>query len=190
MQINDQKILIEACKTGDTLAQMRLYNLYAKAMFNICMRMLNIREEAEDILQEAFCEAFAHLHSFKAESSFGVWLKRIVINRCINKKKKKKVNFEHRDDIHNIEETDTNHAEQEINEFEVKHVQKAMEQLPDGYRTIFSLYLLEGYDHTEIAGILNISESTSRSQYKRAKQKVKNILMQQYNQRRKKPVLK
>jgi len=189
MQINDQKILIEACKAGDTLAQMRLYNLYAKAMFNICMRMINIREEAEDILQEAFCEVFTHLHSYRVESSFGAWLKRIVINRCINALKRKKVNFELRDDIHKIEETDTNCGKQEINELEVKHIQKAMKQLPDGYRTIFSLYLLEGYDHTEIAGILSISESTSRSQYKRAKQKVKKLLMQQYNQRRKQLVI-
>ncbi len=187
MQLNDQEIIIEACKSGDSVAQKQLYNLYAKAMFNICMRMVKTREEAEDILQESFCTAFVHLHSYKAGSTLGAWLKRIVINKCINALKKVE-NYDLREDIYDVAESNNECGEKEINSLEVKHVQKAMEKLPDGYRTVFSLYLLEGYDHTEIAGILNISEATSRSQYKRAKQKIKSLLTNQYSQKQEKLV--
>ncbi len=137
--------------------------------------MLNSMEEAEDLLQESFAEAFKKLESFRFESSFGAWLKRIVVNRCINHLKKRRAELYYTDNLpenpSNQEEFDDDHAQ-----MEVKKIKQAMEMLPDGYRVIFSLYLVEGYDHAEIAQIMEISESTSKSQFSRAKQKVKEII--------------
>lgn len=170
------KEIIELSKAGNTKAQYQLYSLYSKAMYNICIRMLNNREEAEDMLQEAFTEAYIQLKTFRYESSFGAWMKRIVINKCINHIKKKKVDVLLTDNVGNyemIENERVDYAEMNMN---VQKIHEAIKKLPDGYRIIFSLYLLEGYDHTEIAQILNISESTSKSQYMRAKLKLKELL--------------
>ncbi len=169
------KEIIELSKAGNSRAQYQLYQLYAKAMFNISCRMMNNREEAEDMLQESFTEAFTRLDSFRYESSFGAWIKRIVVNRCINELKRRKANLVLTD---NLPENNPGNEEDDIEptQMKVKNVMKAMEMLPEGYRVIFSLYLLEGYDHAEIAQIMGITESTSKSQFSRAKQKVKEIL--------------
>ncbi|MFA9390019.1 MAG: RNA polymerase sigma factor [Prolixibacteraceae bacterium] len=177
-QIDIHKELIEASKKGDNRARHQLYELYAKAMFNICLRMMNNREDAEDILQEAFVQAFTKLDSFRYDSTFGAWLKRIVINSCINALNKRKVDLLLTDDMYYF----GNKSEEEEPELPltVTDVQKAMTQLPEGGRIVFSLYLLEGYDHLEIAQILGITESTSKSQYMRAKRKVYEILKEKY----------
>lgn len=167
--------LVELSKAGDSAAQYRLYNLYAKGMFNIAMRMMNSREEAEDILQDAFVDAFTRLAGFRYESSFGSWLKRIVINRCLNEIKRKKADLQFFDDMSLFDQQREEDKSYEKG-LEVEQVRKAMESLPSGARMIFSLYLLEGYDHVEIAQILNISESNSKSQYMRAKRKIKETL--------------
>ncbi len=167
--------IVELSKAGNRKAQYQLYRLYSKAMLNICYRMLNSMEEAEDLLQESFAEAFKKLDSFRFESSFGAWLKRIVVNRCINHMKKRKAELYYTDTLPeyriNQKDDDDDHAQ-----LEVKKIKKAMALLPDGYRVIFSLYLIEGYDHSEIAQIMGITESTSKSQFSRAKQKVKEII--------------
>lgn len=186
MTLNYQDIhkeVIELCKTGNPKAQYQLYQLYSKAMFSICMRMMKTREEAEDMLQESFTEAFTRLETFRFESSFGAWLKRIVVNKCINGLKKKKVELEYADEIKTDDTAEEAEEDIESEYLNVKRIQHAMEYLPDGYRVIFSLYLMEGYDHTEIAQILNISESTSKSQYLRAKRKLKGLLKQLYYER-------
>jgi RNA polymerase sigma-70 factor (ECF subfamily) len=149
---------------GDVRAQYQLYSLYSRAMFNICYRMVGHQEEAEDMLQEAFSYAFSKLGSFRFESSFGAWLKRIVVNTCINHLKKKRVELVYAEQ-HNDPEPEDDTVDYEEIRFKVEEVMKALEKLPEGYRVVFSLYLLEGYDHREIAGILGISESTSKSQY-------------------------
>jgi RNA polymerase sigma-70 factor (ECF subfamily) len=172
------KDIVEACKRGDQKAQYKLYQLYSKAMFNICYRLMNKREEAEDLLQECFTEAFVQLDSFRYESSFGAWLRRIVINRCINALKKRKINMVLYDDMIKFDkETDSDPVDDSYLQLTVKRVHQALERLADGYRVIFSLYLLEGYDHSEIGEILGISESTSKSQFMRAKRKVKEMLL-------------
>ncbi|MCF8229397.1 MAG: sigma-70 family RNA polymerase sigma factor [Bacteroidales bacterium] len=176
MQTDIHRDIIESSKQGNLKAQYKLYQLYAKAMYNIACRMMNRREAAEDILQDAFTDAFHRLHTFRYESSFGSWIKRIVINKCINEIKKKKADLEFFDEMgcfENEQDTDEGDYEQGLS---VAHVKKAMEVLPDGSRMIFSLYLLEGYDHREIAQILNTSESNSKSQYMRAKRRVKEVL--------------
>lgn len=169
------KEIIELSRTGNSRAQYQLYQLYAKAMFNISYRMMNNREEAEDMLQESFTEAFTKLDTFRYESSFGSWIKRIVINKCINELKRRKTELVLTENIPD-KNPETEEEDFETINLKVKDVMRAMEMLPEGYRVIFSLYLLEGYDHTEIAQIMGITESTSKSQFSRAKQKLKEIL--------------
>lgn len=168
--------IIEGCKQGDQRAQYQLYQLYSRAMFNVCYRMMNNREKAEDLLQDSFTDAFHRLYSFRYESSFGHWLKRIVINHCINEIKRRKTDLSYFDDMAWFENQGEEKEEAYGQGLTTENVKKAMEQLPSGSRMIFSLYLLEGYDHVEISQILNISESNSKSQYMRAKRKIKEIL--------------
>ncbi len=144
-------------------------------MYNICFRMMNNREEAEDLLQEGFSEAFHRLNSFRYESAFGAWLKRIMINKCINELKRRKADLVYTENLYAVDIPEEIEDCQETN-LSVQAIQRAMNSLAEGYRVVFSLYLFEGYDHSEIAEILNISESTSKSQYMRAKNKIKEIL--------------
>ena len=168
------KTIIESCKSGDEKAKYKLYQLYARAMFNLCMRMMNNREEAEDMLQEAFTQAFVKLDSFRYESSFGAWLKRIVVNNCINELNKKRVQLTLCETVYEKEaEDETNEIEGDLKAAEII---RAMEKLPRGGRMVFSLYLLEGYDHREISQIMGISESTSKSQYMRARRRIIDML--------------
>lgn len=172
--------LITACLRNDRKAQQQLYQLYAKAMLNVGFRMLHSREDAEDVLQEAFADAFRRLSSFRFESTFGAWLKRIVINRCINHLRKKKADLQFLDDMQLF--ANRPEEESETAELSIDRVKNAMQNLPSGSRIIFSLYLLEGYDHQEISEILNISVSNSKTQYMRAKNRVKALLIPQGNE--------
>lgn len=172
---NIHREIVEGCLAGNRSAQRELYQLYSRAMYNICLRMLNNEADAEDLLQNSFVDVFMKLHYFRFDSSIGAWIKRIVINNCINYLKKKRlqiVEMGERDiaaDV--IEKKDWQDVE-----LSVAKVQEGIQRLPEGYRVVLSLYLLEGYDHKEIAAILNISASTSKSQYSRAKKKLKQIL--------------
>jgi len=166
--------LIALCKAGDRDAHYRLYKLYSRSMYNVSYRITGREEDAEDALQEAFISAFKNLDSYRAEATFGAWLKRIVVNKSINVLKKRKHEWmpEHEDwDV--AEEEPTSDYKDELT---VDRVKKAIEELPDGYRSVLSLYLLEGYDHQEIAEIMGISESTSKSQLNRAKGKLREKL--------------
>lgn len=174
--VDIHKELIEQSKSGNSRAQQQLYMQYSKAMYNICRRMTNNSAEAEDILQDAFSEAFYKLNSFRNESTFGAWLKRIVVNQCINHLKKRKADLIPMDDLSMFDNRHEGSQDDEVMALNVSRILKAFEQLPQGYRVIFSLYLLEGYDHTEISEILGITESTSKSQFLRAKQKIREIL--------------
>jgi RNA polymerase sigma factor (sigma-70 family) len=169
--INIHAELIEQCRKGNSKAQFMLYNQYSKAMYNVAYRMMNNREDAEDMLQESFIECFKNIASFRFESTFGAWLKSILINRCINHLRKKKP------DLISCGNLPVNVPEEEAEtEYDISGIFIGIEKLPDGYRLVLTLYLLEGYDHTEIAQILGISESTSKSQYSRAKDKLRSIL--------------
>jgi RNA polymerase sigma factor (sigma-70 family) len=163
--------LIEECRRGDSKAQFRIYNQYSRAMYNLAYRMVRNREDAEDILQEGFLECFRNIGSFRYESTFGAWLKSIIINKCINQLRKKKVDLLYYENL----PADLPEEEPDVT-YDTSWVFRGIEKLPDGYRVILTLYLLEGYDHTEISQILGISESTSKSQYSRAKDKLRNIL--------------
>ncbi|WP_298792066.1 RNA polymerase sigma factor [uncultured Allomuricauda sp.] len=165
--------LVEQSKEGNRNAQYQLYGLYVDAMFNVAMRLLTVREDAEDVLQESFVEAFKKLDTFRFDSTFGAWLKRIVINRSINHLKAKRLLLSSLENEGEPIEDD----EPKIDiKFEVEKVKVGLGQLPEGYRQIITLYLIEGYDHVEIAEIMGISTSTSKSQYHRAKKKLIQIV--------------
>jgi RNA polymerase sigma-70 factor (ECF subfamily) len=142
-------------------------------MYNIAMRMVKIKEDAEDVVQDSFVEAFKNLSTFRYESTFGSWLKRIVVNKSINHLKLKKIPvIPIENEIYRMKDDTT----EEMPEVDIKKVIKGIRLLPAGYQQIINLYLIEGYDHMEIGEILKISESTSKSQYHRAKKKLKDII--------------
>ncbi|MGB8190751.1 MAG: RNA polymerase sigma factor [Chitinophagaceae bacterium] len=168
--------LVERCKQGDARSYETLYQQYAKAMYNTSLRIVNNAGDAEDVLQEAFMDAFRFLNDFNYKSTFGAWLKRIVINKSINVLRKRRLDLVDIDttaapDLPNEEVLDEENIQLKVGE-----VKKAVTLLPNGYRTVLTLYLFEGYDHEEIAEILRISESTVRTQYHRAKHKLLHII--------------
>jgi RNA polymerase sigma-70 factor (ECF subfamily) len=172
--------LIDKCRKGDNRAQYRLYKLYVKAMYNICIRMLPNRIDAEDVLQDAFVKAFKNLSRFKGESTFGAWLKRIVINQCIDQVKKSKRMFIEFDGIEIADESEDELDMMDLPKPEIVH--QAIKDLPEGARVVFNLFMLEGYKHKEISEMLNISESTSKSQYQRARTLLQDKLKEQYHE--------
>jgi RNA polymerase sigma-70 factor (ECF subfamily) len=148
-------------------------------MFNTAWRIVRNDQEAEDVLQEAFVNAFQYLHTFQGTATFGAWLKRIVVNKALNTVQKRKLEFSESDGMEFADVEEEVYADP----LEVERVRRAIEELPDGYRVILSLYLLEGYDHIEISEILNISVGTSKSQYNRAKKKLREIIKATYYER-------
>lgn len=138
-------------------------------MYNTALRIVQDEAEAADVLQEAFVDAFTRLDSFRQESTFGLWMKQIVVNKSISALRKRKLAFQSLEESEQIaDET----AEEDNLEWRVETIKTAISQLPDGYRLVLTLHLLEGYDHEEIAHILRISEATSRSQFLRGKRKL------------------
>lgn len=143
-------------------------------MYNVAVRIVNHDAEAQDVLQDAFLDAFQKIQDFRQTSTFGAWLKQIVVNRALNQLRNRKVQWVDIEEITDIEE-DESYDEEVIN-YDVQRVHIAIQQLPDGFRTVLCLYLLEGYDHEEIAEVMGIAESTSRTQYIRAKKRLLEIL--------------
>ncbi len=143
---------------GNPVAQREIYNLYIKAMFNTALRIVGDREEAEDVMQESFLDGFMKIGMFRGESTFGTWLKSIVVNKSIAKLRSRKVVLEEIDD--NIESTFNDDVEDDFEEKmeTIERIKKAIGSLPNGFRLVLSLYLFEGYDHQEIGNILGISE--------------------------------
>lgn len=165
--------LIEACRSNDPKAQVQIYKLYYKAMFNTSLRIVNDAQEAEDVIQEAFLQAFRSIDTFRGDASFGSWLKRIVVNRSIDVLKSTRTGY-------SLDELDHEPVEGGMEEEDymlvlsskVDAIRKAIHMLPDKYRVVLSLFLLEGYDHEEIAQILNINNNLSRIRYFRARKKL------------------
>lgn len=164
--------LVESCKQGSSLSFKELYQRYTKAMFNTSLRIVNNATDAEDIVQDAFIDAFKHIERFNYQSTFGAWLKRIVINKSINYLRDKKLRLvEINQTIISELENDEAFDETEI-KFKVEQIKKVVSMLPDGYRTVFTLNAFEGYDYDEIAEILSITPATVRTQYHRAKKQL------------------
>ena len=167
--------LIEACKRGDQKAQFELYRLYYVAMYNTTLRIVGDSDDAEDVMQEAFLKAFTRLDSYRKEVSFGAWLKRIVINKALDflRLKKEQLSLE---DAGPVGETAEEAPEEVDTEYRAEEIKRAIYSLPEGYRVVLSLILLEGYDHEEVSSILHISNATSRTQYHRAKKRLIELL--------------
>lgn len=143
-------------------------------MYNVALRIINHDAEAEDVLQEAFLDAFTRIGDFRSETTFGLWLKQIVVNKSINCLRKRKAEFVSLDGIEAEALPDTDETGIQ---WRIEEIKAAVKMLPDGYRVVLSLYLFEGYDHEEISHILKISEATSRTQFMRGKLKLKQILV-------------
>lgn len=159
--------LIRRCIQQDTPAQNELYRRFAGKMMGVCMRYARNRTDAQDILQDAFVKVYLNLKSFKGDGSFEGWIKRIVINTSL-KHYKKNLKFKQETDIEQA--YDLSFDNQVISNMSAGEVMAKVQQMPDGYRTIFNLYAIEGYQHNEIGEMLGISEGTSKSQLSRARQ--------------------
>lgn len=168
------KYLINQSKKGDQKAQYELYNLYVEAMYSICRRMMGNEDEAKDVLQDSFIQAFTKLHTLQKEALFPAWIKRIVVNGCINALKKNRKMIEPLSD--EIEVVQDDEEAQEFSQYQVFRVKQALDRISEGCRTVLNLYIFEGYDHKEIAQILSISESASKAQYSKAKSKIRQLL--------------
>lgn len=168
--------LIEGCRRGERTSLVALYDRYAKWLFQICLRIIGNKEEAEEVMQDAFLKAFTSIGKFKGES-LPAWLKQIAIHTAIDAVRKQKVEWVELTEKEDIASSD---PEEEFYEesihLSVENIRKAMEGLPAGYRVILSLYLFEGYDMEEISSILHIKAASVRSQYLRGKQKLLNLI--------------
>lgn len=162
IDINHQ--LIQELKRGSESATTQIYQQYAKAMYNTLIRITGSTEEAQDLLQDAFIKAFQNIEKYRGESTFGAWLKRIVVNTGLEQVRKKKIKFEELNENFDVSgELTENFIPDPV------LIHEEIKKLPNGSRTVLSLYLLEGYSHQEIADELDISVSTSKTQYMRAK---------------------
>jgi RNA polymerase sigma-70 factor (ECF subfamily) len=164
------------------MAQMKLYDLYNRAVYGTIIRLIKDPMETEDLMQDTFLSAFDNVKNFRSESSFGTWIKRIAINKSLNSLRKKSPDYL---DIPEERIPDTNNKEidEQTSRFTLDEIKQEINRLPEGYRVVINLYLIEGMDHDEISDILNIKSVTSRSQYLRAKKKLAENLMENYHER-------
>lgn len=169
--------IIEKCKQNNRKAQLQLYNQYCDGMYIVAKRFLKDAADAEDVVQEAFIKAFTKLHQYKAEVTFGAWLKRIVVNKSIDFLKSNKQQWVDLDEVH-LKVIDTENDDKWLvdDAITIDDVKDAINKLPEKYEYVVMLYLIEGYDHQEISEILNISEVASRTQLSRGKVKLQELL--------------
>lgn len=162
--------LIDRCKLNDRIAQMKLYDLYYRAVYNSILRMVKDPMEAEDLMQDAFLSAFSSITSFRSDSSFGTWIKRIAINKSLNALQKRSLDYLDIPEGNIPEQFDND--ESSYSKFSMNEICDEIDRLPEGYRVVLNLHLIEGMDHDEIGQILNVKPVTSRSQYLRARKKL------------------
>lgn len=172
--MTEQTILV-GCINNDPSAQRELYNRYSPKMLSVCYRFGNSREDAEDMLQEGFIKIFMQIHTFQNKGAFEGWIRRIIVHTCINFLKKNKkfsnsIDLDQADYLAIKEETIPS-------VMQARQIIECIRLLPVGYKTVLNLYAMEGYSHKEIADMLDIEESTSRSQYTRAKVMLEGILI-------------
>ena len=170
--------LIEKCRKGDVKAQKEIYERYSPRMYGVCLRYMKDRHTAEDILITGFMKVYDHLHQFKFEGSFEGWVRRIIVNEALSHIRKNK-NFYLEKDIE-VVETMTD-FDTSGNKLEQEDLLKMISELPEGYRTVFNMYAIEGYSHKEISSQLGINENTSKSQLSRARAMLRNQLVESEN---------
>jgi RNA polymerase sigma-70 factor (ECF subfamily) len=166
-QFSDEEELISGCLSGKRQAQRQLYDTYSRRFLAICLRYLKDQEQAEDVMIQSFMKIFEKLSQFQGKGSFEGWMKRIVVTQALvairsNRSLSLSISLE---DAEKMQEP----AAEDLNQLEVAELMDLVQSLPLGYRTVFNLFAIEGYSHQEIAEQLNISESTSKSQYLRAR---------------------
>ena len=170
-----EEAILKGCLQNEPAAQRELYNRYSPKMLSVCYRFAHNREDAEDMLQEGFIKVFSQMHTFGNRGAFEGWIRRIIVHTCINILKKNKKFNESVDIIH---ATAIQVREESVPSIvQAKQVVECIRMLPIGYRTVLNLYAIEGYSHREIGVMLDIEESTSRSQYTRAKAMLEDILI-------------
>lgn len=174
--------LIALCQKGHQKAQMQLYDKYCAAMFCIACRYLNNEEDAKDAMQEGFLKAFLNIEMYRPEATFGAWLKRLIINQCLDVLKKKQLEFVAVEvsELQIIEDDNWNFD----SSITKNDILIAIEQLNEKHKIVVQLYLIEGYDHQEISEILEIPVKTSRTHLRRGKQKLQDLLNHKYNEAR------
>jgi len=171
---NIHQDLIDRCRSGDSKAQFEIYRLYYKAMYNTSLRIVEDEQEAEDLMQESFFKAFDKIATYRNEVSFGAWLRRIVVNSSLDALKKRKLSFLPIEEAYGLKDEQTEESDFSVETIDL--LKDAIEKLPEGYKLVLTLHLIEDYDHEEIASMLGITASTSRSQLARAKQKLLELL--------------
>jgi RNA polymerase sigma factor (sigma-70 family) len=170
-----EEAILKGCLQNEAAAQRELYNRYSPKMLSVCYRFAHNREDAEDMLQEGFIKIFSQMHTFGNRGAFEGWVRRIIVHTCINILKKNKKFNESVDIIH---ATGAQVREESVPSIvQAKQIVECIRMLPIGYRTVLNLYAIEGYSHREIGMMLDIEESTSRSQYTRAKAMLEDILV-------------
>ncbi len=172
LQVNNT--LVSSAQKGNAEALKLLYLQYNKAMFNICIRLMGNSEDAEDVLQDAFVLAFKGLNQLKETAQFAGWLKRIVINECIRQGKKRNSYSEWEEEKHDIPDEE---EKSWWNDVTMVELHQQIKSLPDGCRQIFTLYAVENFSHKDIGAVMGVSEGTSKSQYHRAKQLLREKLL-------------
>jgi len=171
---NIHQNLIDRCRSGESKAQFDIYRLYYKAMYNTSLRIVEDEQEAEDIMQESFFKAFDKIATYRNEVSFGAWLRRIVVNSSLDALKKRRLSFLPIEEAYGLKDEQTEETDFSVDTIDL--LKDAIEKLPEGYKLVLTLHLIEEYDHEEIANMLGITASTSRSQLARAKQKLLELL--------------
>lgn len=175
IQINtiQETLLIQDCIKGNRISQKELYQQFSPKMFSVCLRYAKNQMDAEDILQDGFIKLFNNLDKFRGEGSFEGWIRRIFVNTAIEHIRRKNLNTTSSDGLEN---TVKDKAKNILDDLYEKDLIEYTAQLSDGYKTVFKLYAVDGYSHKEIAEQLGITESTSKSQFSRAKAILRNII--------------
>lgn len=169
--------LIEGCIRENIVFQEKLYRMYCGKMMGVCLRYLTSREEAEDVLQEGFIKVFDKISSFRQDGPLEAWMRRIMVNTAINQLNRNKWQY-YTDDIDKVTENENQGHDAITERLNTKDLLSIIEKLPAGYRTVFNMFAIEGYGHKEIAEMLGISESTSKTQYMKARKYIIHLLEQ------------
>jgi RNA polymerase sigma-70 factor (ECF subfamily) len=172
--------LIEGCKRHDRKSQQAVYEQFGRVMYGVCLRYSSDAESAQDLLHDGFVKIFTNIKTFEGKGSFVGWMTRVFVNLALENIRKNKLKKQNVEDIENLSEDIVDDAGDELSELTEKDLLQMIQELPQGYRSVFNLYALENYSHKEIGEMLGIAEVTSRSQYIRARQllqtKVKEFL--------------
>jgi RNA polymerase sigma factor (sigma-70 family) len=172
----EEKSIVEGCMNQNRLAQKKLYEFFVRRMLVVCQRYTHDKDDAEDVLQDAFVKVFQQIHTFRFDCPLEQWIKRVVINTAISFLRKEKTWHEGREEITPWSEAIAD-TETTISSIQYEQLLALIRSLPAGCQAVFNLYAIEGFEHKEIAELLKISEGTSKSQYHRAKQLLQQKLL-------------